>query len=159
MSVEYKERMKGEDNPNYRDAAKKTCQTCGKEYFSYTKTSKFCSHNCYATSEGFIARNNEYIMKGSRYNAIDKNQDEIIDGLRKAGVSVLVTAAIGKGFPDIIAGRAGKNYLIEIKNPNNRYGKKGLSKSQYIFNEQWAGEKVYVVYTVDDALKVVGLFK
>ena len=37
----------GKNNPNYRNAAQKFCVCCSTEYFSYNKTSKYCSHKCY----------------------------------------------------------------------------------------------------------------
>jgi Holliday junction resolvase len=87
---------------------------------------------------------------------VDHNQKEIVEALRKAGASVLVTSNVGKGFPDIIVGLAGKNWLIEIKNPKSSYGKTGLNKIQKDFHSTWTG-RVHVIYSIDEALKLIGL--
>ena len=48
MSKAYKSRMAGADNPNYRDSGTRTCEQCGKDYKSYNKTQRYCSHKCYS---------------------------------------------------------------------------------------------------------------
>jgi Holliday junction resolvase len=44
---------------------------------------------------------------------IDKNHKEIVTALRKLGYSVFNTSSVGQGFPDIIVGSEGKNYLFD----------------------------------------------
>ncbi len=83
----------------------------------------------------------------------DSNQEAIVTALRKVGVTVHITSQVGNGFPDLVCGLFGKNYLIEVKNPEAR-GK--LRASQEIFLDKWKG-KVYVVETVEEALRVVGV--
>lgn len=46
----------------------------------------------------------------------DKNQAEITRGLMLAGVHVVDTSAVGKGFPDIVCMHDRRTILIEIKN-------------------------------------------
>ena len=46
---------------------------------------------------------------------IDANQPEIVAALEAVGASVVSTAGLGNGFPDIVVGFRGINYLIEIK--------------------------------------------
>ena len=46
-AIAYESRMIGDSNPNYKDAARKTCGWCGGDYHSYNKTRKYCGHNCY----------------------------------------------------------------------------------------------------------------
>jgi hypothetical protein len=81
---------------------------------------------------------------------IDRNHGEIVQALRQVGASVTSTARVGRGFPDIVVGFRGQNYLLEIKQG------KGLVRAQQaqFFNE-WAG-KAHVVRSVDDALKAIG---
>lgn len=83
----------------------------------------------------------------------DNNQAEIVNALRSVGVTVHITSQVGKGFPDLVCGIFGKNFLIEVKNPDTK-GK--LRASQEIFRDKWKG-KIYVVNTVDEALKVIGV--
>ena len=85
----------------------------------------------------------------------DVNQNEIVAALEKAGCDVLDASAIGGGFPDLIAGRANENYLIEIKNPKAR-GK--LNELQKKFFDSWRGQ-TDIAYTIEDALRIVGLLE
>ena len=84
----------------------------------------------------------------------DANQNEIVAALGKVGASVIDASAIGGGFPDLIVGRAGKTYLIEVKNPKTK-GK--LNALQKRWHKDWRGSPVQVVRTVDEALEAIGL--
>lgn len=84
----------------------------------------------------------------------DNNQAEIIRALKSVGASVLDLSMVGGGCPDIIAGIFGKDYKMEIKNPNAR-GK--LRTSQIIFQEFWKGSPVHTVETIEEALKIIGV--
>jgi hypothetical protein len=83
----------------------------------------------------------------------DLNQNEIVKALRSVGVTVHITNQVGNGFPDLVCGVFGKNFLIEVKNKETR-GR--LTAEQEIFLDKWKG-KVFVVETVDEALRVVGV--
>lgn len=84
-----------------------------------------------------------------RAHRVDKNQKEIIEALRKAGRSVFDTSGVGFGFPDIVVGRDGKTFLIEIKD-----GKNGLTGQQTQLLSDWRGDKIHVVKSVEEALKI-----
>lgn len=81
----------------------------------------------------------------------DKNQQPIINKLRGYGASVYSTASIGRGFPDLCVGYMGRNYLMEVKNPE-RDGK--LNERQEQFFERWKGS-AHVVYYPEDAIKIL----
>jgi len=49
MAIGYKIRMRGENNPNYKGVIK-ICQHCGCEYRNYSKSSRYCSGECYHKS-------------------------------------------------------------------------------------------------------------
>ena len=85
-----------------------------------------------------------------RLSRKDLNQNEIVSALQKAGCTVFDLSAVGSGMPDIIAGRAGVNYLLEIK-----CGSK-LTDDQVDFHKTWEGQKA-VVNNIDEALQAVGL--
>lgn len=78
----------------------------------------------------------------------DANETPIIAALLQAGVDVIQLDEI-----DIIAGHAGKNYLLEVKNPERV---KKLTKRQQRLREQWRGQYAIVV-TPEEALRVLGL--
>lgn len=45
----------------------------------------------------------------------DANHSEVVKALRNAGCSVQSLAATGRGVPDLLVGRDGKNLLMESK--------------------------------------------
>ena len=79
---------------------------------------------------------------------VDANQAEIISLLRQIpGVRVEVI-----GHPvDILVGRNGKNYLIEIKNKD---GKDTLTDAQRKFIPDWTGQ-VRVAHTFEEIFKLI----
>lgn len=82
---------------------------------------------------------------------VDVNQDAIVTALRKAGCSVLSLARIGDGCPDLLAARAGKLYLLEIKTDGGT-----LAQSQLDWINGW-NSQVHTVRSIEGALSVVGL--
>lgn len=81
----------------------------------------------------------------------DLNQSKIVKALRSVGATVEITSQQGNGFPDLVCGIFGKNYLIEVKNPETK-GK--LRATQEIFRDKWKGN-VHVVNSVEEALRVI----
>ena len=81
---------------------------------------------------------------------VDSNQSEIVADLRKVGASVWSLHEVGGGFPDIIVGFRGANYLIEIK---AKQGK--LNPSQQDFHTFWRGQ-VAVARTSKEAMWIIG---
>lgn len=83
----------------------------------------------------------------------DKNQALIVEALRKAGVSVLVTSHVGGGFPDAIAHypRTGKTVFMEFKQPKKR---DNLTPAQ---RKLMAEFPVVVITTPREALAAVGI--
>ena len=79
----------------------------------------------------------------------DANQKAIKKALEDAGCTVeIISRPV-----DLLVGRAGRNYLLEVK------GKRGrLTEKQRAFMECWRGQ-VKVVQTVEDALRAVGLLE
>lgn len=83
----------------------------------------------------------------------DLNQSKIVNALRSVGATVHITNQVGAGFPDLVVGIFGKNYLLEVKNEDTR-GR--LTPEQEIFINKWKG-KVHVIKTIDEALRVIGV--
>ena len=82
-----------------------------------------------------------------RRKRADGNQEPIVKALRKIGCSVVVLSQVGGGCPDLLASRAGRTLLLEVKWPNR--GR--LSDEQRKFHDAWQGE-IVLVRTVDDAV-------
>lgn len=87
---------------------------------------------------------------------VDGNQAEIVAALRRAGCSVQSLAAIGKGCPDLLVGRAGRNYALEIKDGRKPPSARRLTPDETAWLESWHGQ-VAVVTSVETALAAVGL--
>lgn len=84
----------------------------------------------------------------------DRNANEIVSALREAGCVVrFIEFAHGiAGCPDVLVGRAGSTFLLEIKAKRGR-----LSDEQVKFHADWRGGTLAVVRSVEDALRAVGL--
>lgn len=85
----------------------------------------------------------------------DANHWTIAGCFIRRGADVIDTAALGDGFPDLIVmypkpvgKRKGRLRIVEIKNPNSWYGKKGLNENQSALERR--GWPVEVVYDEDD---------
>lgn len=87
---------------------------------------------------------------------VDANQTEIVAALRRLGASVAITSMVGSGFPDIVVGFRGQNYIIEIKDGNKPPSKRRLTKDEQRWHNLWRGT-VYVVSSIDEALAVIGI--
>ncbi len=75
----------------------------------------------------------------------DGNQKEIVDGLRKLGVSVEV------GHDDILVGYQGKNYWVEIKTKDRFV----IGENQKELLKNWKGQYL-VAFSLDDVLEEIG---
>jgi len=83
-----------------------------------------------------------------RFNKRDNNEAEIVTALQRVGCSV----AYAERQPyDLLAGRAGRTYLLEIKDRKGR-----LRESQLVFGASWKGH-YKVVRSVEEALEAVGV--
>ncbi len=86
---------------------------------------------------------------------IDANQPEIVQALRDVGASVSVTSMVGKGFPDIVVGYRGQNYLIEIKDGSKPPSQRKLTPDEQEWHDLWRGT-VHIANSTDEALKIIG---
>lgn len=75
---------------------------------------------------------------------VDANQAEIVEALRRCGVSV---EYIKKPL-DLLICHRGETALMEIKNPD---GRDELTKEQIEFIARWPG-KIHIVRSVEQAL-------
>lgn len=122
------------------------CATCGTPFQAKPSAHRrFCCYPC--AKENIMRR---------KLASIDRNHTEIVKMLRDAGASVMDTSDIGNGFPDLVVGFRGGVYLLEVKNLETYYGRKGLNKNQLRWNDEWKGAPMVVVRTPDEALKAIG---
>jgi Holliday junction resolvase len=85
---------------------------------------------------------------------VDRNQKEIVESLRKAGVTVLVLSAVGQGCPDLLCGHMGYNFLLEVKDGEAKPSARKLNPEQVQWHQWWRGQ-VVVVETAEQAVRIV----
>ena len=83
---------------------------------------------------------------------------QIAEALRRAMCSVTYLdpggIRAGSGAPDLLVGRAGKTYLLEVKMPKAK-----LNDNQVRWHREWRGVPVEIVHSVEEALRAVGLLQ
>ena len=84
---------------------------------------------------------------------VDRNQAEIVEIFEKYGFSVQRAQAMGSGFPDLILGFGGRNYLVEVKDWQRPPSERKLNDLQREWHDAWRGQ-VCVVETAGDAVKL-----
>ena len=82
----------------------------------------------------------------------DANQPDIVKGLRDAGYTVWITSALGTGV-DIVAGKNGVNFMLEIKDPSKVPSQRRLTDDEAAFHAAWCGQ-IAVVETLEASLEV-----
>lgn len=87
---------------------------------------------------------------------VDRNQAEIVAALREIGASVKHLHTLGHGFPDLIVGWRGQNYLLEVKDGEQEPARRRLTKDEERWHREWAGQ-VATVETVEQAYAVIGV--
>jgi hypothetical protein len=65
---------------------------------------------------------------------VDLDQRAVIVRLEEMGFSVLNLSAVGRGCPDLLVGKNGQNFLLEIKSENGT-----LTPAQVEFHKNWLG--------------------
>ncbi len=84
--------------------------------------------------------------------SVDINQPEIVAALRAVGATVQHLHEVGRGCPDILVGLRGKNYVFEIKNPDQRWS---LTVNEQAWFIGWQGQADFIE-TAEDALQIMG---
>ena len=86
-----------------------------------------------------------------RAKRVDVNQKEIVAALRQLGFSVTDLSAVGKGCPDILAGKNGVTYLFEIK----RDSKAKFTEQQIEWQKEWNGGIFARIEVINDVLQLI----
>lgn len=86
-----------------------------------------------------------------RAKRVDVNQKEIVVALRQLGFSVTDLSAVGKGCPDLLAGKNGITYLLEVK----RDKKAKFTSHQIEWQNAWNGGIFARIETIDDVLNLL----
>jgi hypothetical protein len=100
------------------------------------------------------ARRGEAVMR--RAAKVDRNQAQIVEALRAVGASVQPIHAIGSGCPDLLVGRLGRSYVLEVKDGAKPPSARKLTPDEQRWFAAWKGHAV-VVESVADALRAIGI--
>lgn len=76
---------------------------------------------------------------------VDANQEEIVAGLRRLGISVEII----EEPMDCLVCHRGKTSLLEIKTPEGR-----LTKAQVEFIQRWPGE-IFIAQSLQEAIELI----
>lgn len=144
MGKHFETRMIGAANPNFRAAIKHfVCPVCRAPFQSYSPDRKYCSWVCREIGETVRRKAHK-----------DLNHDAIVQAFRQLGCYVCELHGVGNGIPDLLVKIHGTWRLVEVKNPDGYYGRKGLSKSQQKFAAETDGQ-VDMVRTIEEAAALV----
>ena len=83
----------------------------------------------------------------------DVNEKPIIEALRAVGATVYIM----DDPCDLLVGYKGSTLLMEVKNPESRYGKKGFNENQKHFAENWKGGSFCLVDSIESALRMLNI--
>jgi hypothetical protein len=83
---------------------------------------------------------------------VDSNQPEIIKALRNLGYSVQPIHTIGKGTPDLLAGKYGHNFIFECKDGSLPPSKRRLTPDEETWYRNWNGS-VHIIENVEDVIE------
>lgn len=133
------------------------CRHCGKGFKrrgESERKNQYCSIPCHLASGGAVRAGLASSAAVMRYGAKkDANHQEILDLLDKTHVPYLDTSSMGQGVPDLLVDVHQRLVWWEVKNRKTSYGKRGLNKNQIAWANAWQGSAVYLIYSVDDALR------
>lgn len=72
----------------------------------------------------------------------DDNHSDVVAEIRATlhDASVFDASGLGRGFPDLIIGWRGRNYLFELKDPEKPASRRSLTEPQQSFHLEWKGQ-------------------
>ena len=85
---------------------------------------------------------------------VDDNQAEIVKAFRAMGATVFPTHRVGQGFPDLVVGYKGKNYLVEVKDGKKFKSQRALTDDEQKFFNGWKGS-IFIVESVDHCVNLL----
>jgi hypothetical protein len=83
----------------------------------------------------------------------DKNQSDIISGIRKCGYRVFDTSASGEGFPDMVV--IGKDGRVALLFENKREDRGEITKGELTFMMQIVSPVYRIVTTPEQVIDIM----
>lgn len=93
--------------------------------------------------------------RGVQRARTDGNHTAVMDALRAAAMKPVSTAALGKGFPDIVVGFRGVNVMLEVKDGDKPPSARALSADEREFHDTWPGQIIVINSPQDAVLAVI----
>jgi hypothetical protein len=95
-----------------------------------------------------------------RHGKRDGNHQALREQLRGVGISVLDLGSLGNGCPDLLAGNARGNILLEVKDPTQPPSARKLTEAEATFFATWRGPRAVVECLADavEAMRVWGMW-
>ena len=86
----------------------------------------------------------------------DGNHKGLVEGLRAAlpEASVFDASGAGRGFPDLVVGWRGRNWLFEVKDGSRVPSRRRLTAAQVRLHSSWQGQ-VAIVHSADEILEIL----
>jgi len=86
----------------------------------------------------------------------DANHKQVVDDLRKwlHGCTVFDASGAGKGFPDLVVGWKGHNFLFELKDPEKPTSRRSLTDAQKKLFDQWQGQ-IHIAHSAAEVCAVI----
>lgn len=95
-------------------------------------------------------------MAVRRKGRVDVNQAEVVAALRAIGAAVAITSSLGGGFPDLVVGYRGVNWLLEVKDGNKPPSGQRLTPDEIEFHGVWGQHApIYIVNSPQQAVDLV----
>jgi hypothetical protein len=132
------------------------CPVCGTEFkYSPSQQRIYCSYECHIKSGGAKRAGEAAAMAKLKYGAKkDANHKEVFDAMSQI-TAVHDLSNMGCGCPDGLAWINGGWQLFDVKNPQTGYGRRGLNKRQKEWADDWRGGPVFLIYSVEEAIRFV----
>ena len=79
-----------------------------------------------------------------------------MEGLRAAvpEAAVVDASGAGRGFPDLVVGWRGRNWLFEVKDGSRVPSRRRLTAAQVRLHSSWQGQ-VAIVHSADEILEIL----
>lgn len=96
----------------------------------------------------YRVRENRVSVCRGHTGRVDANHKLIVEAFRACGWSVTSLAQVGRGCPDLVVGKGGRNLLVEVKPPKGK-----LTPDEERWRAAWQGQ-VCIVRTVEDVVRL-----
>ena len=106
--------------------------------------------------EGFLTWSGTIVVMTRYAKRVDGNHREVVDGLRASlpEATVFDASGAGRGFPDLVVGWKGRNWLFEVKDGSRVPSRRRLTTAQQGWQLGWQGQ-VAIVHSAADILAVM----